>query len=76
MSEADKKEKPVKKLQLANFIFAFLMPMLIGKSLIMFFGSYYSTYPGEGYGYGLAAAITFTLLMFARFLWAFRDYED
>jgi hypothetical protein len=72
----EKKEKPVKKLELANFLIAFLMPMLIGKTLIMYFGSYYASYPGEGYGYGLAASIAFTIGMVARFLWTFRNYED
>lgn len=59
-----------------DLVFAFLCPMLIGKSLVLFFGARYSSYPGEGYGYGLALSILFTLSMIARFLWKYRHYED
>ncbi len=64
------------KLKLGDLILAFLMPTLFGKSLVLYFGLNYSNYPGEGYGYGLIAAIAFTLTMVARFLWKYRDYED
>ncbi|OQW52133.1 MAG: hypothetical protein A4S09_08975 [Proteobacteria bacterium SG_bin7] len=71
-----KEEKEQRKSELPKFLITLLMPTLIGKGFVVFFGTRYSSYPGEGYGYGLAAAITFTLVSFARFLWKFRDYED
>ncbi len=68
--------KSVKKTKLWDFIRAVLMPTLIGKSLIMYFGLNYSEYPGEGYGYGLAASIAFTVIMLLIFIWKYRNYED
>lgn len=72
------KESPLikKTAELKDFIFPFLVPTLIGKSLVLYFGLNYSEYPGEGYGYGLIITIAFTLTMMARFLWRFRDTED
>ena len=61
---------------LKNFLIAFLMPTLIGKSLVVYFGLNYSEYPGEGYGYGLAASMCFTVTMLGRFLWKYRHVED
>lgn len=52
------------------------MPTLFGKTLIMFFGLQYASYPDQGYGYGLAISIIFTLTMIARFLWRYRHYND
>lgn len=75
-STTPEEKSPKKKLTMGSFLIAFLMPTLFGKSLIMYFGSYYSTYPGEGYGWGLVGSICFTLIMVFRFLWKFRDYED
>lgn len=66
----------MKKEQVWPFIRAVLMPTLIGKSLIMYFGLNYSESPGEGYGYGLVASILFTVLMLIYFVWKFRDYVD
>jgi len=43
---------------------------------VVYFGLMYSAYPDEGYGYGLVAAIVFTLFGFARFIWKYRDYSD
>lgn len=59
-----------------DLIFAFLLPTLLGKLLILYFGSNYSTFPGEGYGYGLIVSILFTVFMVGRFLWRYRDYRD
>lgn len=67
---------PKKKLKLSDLLLAFLMPTLIGKSLVIYFGLNYSNYPGEGYGYGLILSILFTVAMAARFIWRFWDYED
>ena len=67
---------PSKNNDLKDFILAFLMPTLMGKIMIYYFGLHYSESPGEGYGIGLACAISFTVIMFARFLWKYRNYED
>jgi hypothetical protein len=68
-------ESPV-KFDLKDFVISSLMPTLVGKSLVLYFGLHYSEEPGEGYGYGLIAAILLTLLMLGRFLWKYRNYED
>ena len=57
-------------------LMAFLFPTLVGKILVLCFGAAYALYPGEGYGYGLAASLTFTLCMVARFLWKYRHYSE
>lgn len=64
------------KLDLKDLIVAFLCPMLVGKTLVMYFGLQYSSYPEQGYGYGLALSIIFTVSMLARFLWRYRNYVD
>jgi len=64
------------KLNLFDLIVAFLLPTLLGKSLVLYFGLNYSNYPGEGYGIGLTISILFTLCMVGRFLWKYRNYND
>lgn len=64
------------KLRLKDLAVTFLMPTLIGKSFVLYFGLNYSEFPGEGYGYGLAASISFTVFMLLRFGWKFRNYND
>lgn len=59
-----------------DFVFAFVMPTVLGKCLVLYFGLLYSAREGEGYGYGLFASIAFTLAMVTRFLWKYRDYND
>jgi hypothetical protein len=61
----DKKPDP----RLSNYIRIFLVPTLINKGLILYFGLNYSMYPDEGYGYGLAISVSLTLLSFAYFLY-------
>jgi hypothetical protein len=56
-------------LDLKKTIIAFLMPTLIGKSLILYFGINYSDSPGQGYGIGLSLSIAFTVTMLVRFIW-------
>jgi hypothetical protein len=62
--------------ELKNFLLSFLIPTLIGKGFVLYFGLNYTNYPGEGYGYGLIVAICFTVFMLGRFLWKYRNYED
>jgi hypothetical protein len=67
---------PANRLQLKDLLIAFVLPTLLGKSLIIYFGLNYSDHPDEGYGIGLVLSILFTLLMMGRFVWKFRNYED
>jgi hypothetical protein len=62
--------------KVSTFIRIFLVPTLVIKSGIMFFGLNYSMYPGEGYGYGLAICLALTIINFGIFLWTFRNYSD
>lgn len=59
-----------------DLVTTFAFPMLIGKSLILFFGLMYSAFPGEGYGTGLVISLIFTVVMAGRFVWKHRHYED
>lgn len=67
--------KPVNPV-LKDFLKVFLVPTLINKMFMMYFGLNYSEYPGEGYGYGLCATILFLLFTVGRFIWRYKDIED
>ena len=71
MSENENQQNVIK-----DFLKVFLVPMIVNKFFMMYFGLNYSEYPGEGYGYGLAATIFFLLFSVARFLWKYRGVED
>jgi hypothetical protein len=64
------------KLDLKDFFIMSLCPLMFGKLLIFYFGSNFSSNPGEGYGIGLSFAIIFTLAMAGRFIWKYRDYQE
>ncbi len=79
MTENDVLAKETKKKQstlIADLLKSFFMPMLVGKTLVLYFGLNYSMYPGEGYGYGLIAAILLTLYGLFKFLWKYKDKEE
>lgn len=61
---------------LTDFLRSFLMPTLIGKSFVLYFGIMLADNPGEGYGYGLAAAMAFTVVTLCLFVWRHRNYVD
>ena len=65
-----------KKTTVFDFFLALILPAVVGKSLILYFGGQYSAYPGEGYGVGLILSITFTIIMVGRFLWRYRNHKD
>ena len=65
-----------RKLRIVDLLVPFLLPTIVGKTLILYFGLNYSDYPGEGYGIGLVCSILFTVGMLASFVWRFRNYED
>jgi hypothetical protein len=64
------------KKTLKDFIKSFLMPTLVGKTLVLYFGINYSMYPDEGYGYGLIASIAFTVFGLLALIWKYRDQEE
>ncbi|MFZ3230357.1 MAG: hypothetical protein WA160_09140 [Pseudobdellovibrio sp.] len=66
---------PPKKI-LKEFIRSFLMPTLIGKSFVLYFGINYSLSPGEGYGYGLIISVAYTFLTLVWFAWKYRNHEE
>lgn len=72
---AAKKTQATQK-KLKDFIKSFLMPTLVGKTLVLYFGINYSIYPDEGYGYGLAASIAFTVFGLLMLVWKYRDQEE
>lgn len=64
------------KAKLSHFIAAFLVPMLLCKTAVLYFGLNYAELPGQGYGIGLAISIVITILLIIHFLWKYRNYED
>ncbi|PKL74716.1 MAG: hypothetical protein CVV27_19070 [Candidatus Melainabacteria bacterium HGW-Melainabacteria-1] len=64
------------KLDITEMAISFVMPALFGKLLILYFGSNYSSKPGQGYGIGLSITILFTLVMLGRFVWRYKDYSE
>jgi hypothetical protein len=77
-STSSTESKPTKTSNISWFDFAYtgLAPMLIGKTMVLYFGVKYSAESGEGYGYGLAAGFVITAITFGRFLYKYRNYED
>lgn len=69
--EADSSKKVIR-----DFIRVFLVPTLVNKVLMLYFGLNYTNYPGEGYGYGLIASLLFLVFTIGRFLWKYRHIED
>ena len=59
---------PEPSTELTSFIRAALVPTLIIKALLLFFGLNYSAHPGEGYGWGLVACLVASGFLFGRFL--------
>lgn len=62
--------------QLASYIRAFIVPTLLLKAFVLYFGLNYSSHPGEGYGWGLIISITLSLFNFALFLWKTRNNQE
>lgn len=61
---------------LKDFIRVLLVPLLLNKALMLYFGLNYSSFPGDGYGYGLAATFFFLFFTLGRFIWKYRNIED
>ena len=73
-SAAAKQESSKKVLK--DFLKTLIVPLVINKFFMMYFGLMYSNYPDEGYGYGFAATILFLLANCGFFIWKYRDIED
>ncbi len=61
---------------MADFLKASVIPLIVNKIFMFYFGINYSNRPGEGYGYGLIATILFLIISMGRFLWKYKDIED
>ncbi len=54
---------------MASYLKIFLVPTLLTKIGILYFGIQYSNHPDEGYGWGLLFVVALTLMNFAVFLY-------
>lgn len=72
MSEEEKKRSQF----ISDLLKVFLVPTLVNKVLMLYFGIHYAKYPGDGYGYGLIASIAFLIFTVIRFLWKYRHESD
>lgn len=71
----EKKNKPDQfKVSLA-MTRTLIVSMLILKTSVLYFGLKYSEYPGEGYGYGLAASVCLTVFNISYFLYKMKDID-
>lgn len=59
-----------------DFLKVFLLPVVINKILMLYFGLKFTEYPGEGYGYGLIATVFILIFTMSRFLWKYRNIQD
>lgn len=60
--------------KLFSYAKTFLVPTLVLKGFVMYFGLNYSMHPGEGYGWGLLVTISLTLINFSIFIW--KNWND
>jgi hypothetical protein len=65
-----------KPIQILDLMLVGLMPTLVGKILILYFGHKYSAHPGEGYGWWLIGTVMFTAATVSRFLWKYRNWTE
>lgn len=52
-----------------------VMSMLVIKAGLLYFGSYYSSFPGQGYGWGLAAVCAFSVGSLLYLAWRYRNSD-
>ncbi len=77
MSEhKDSSQKDLGQSFLKDLLRVMLVPTLVNKAFMVYFGLQYSKYPGEGYGYGLLFTIFFLLFTVGTFLWKYRHVDD
>ncbi len=73
--ETTDSEKKSQKM-MRDFILTLILPMLVNKVFMMYFGMHYALYPGEGYGYGLVVTIFVMLGILGYLIWKYRNYND
>lgn len=61
---------------LKDLIKVFIIPTVINKPIMFYFGLNYSNYPGEGYGNGLVATIAVFITSMGYFLYKYRNNSD
>ena len=77
MAKTEKPEKPqASNAVMKDFLKVLVMPLLVNKFFMFYFGINYSNHPDQGYGYGLAATILFLFFTVGRFIWKYRNVED
>lgn len=69
-------EPPKKKLEIKHLLVPFVVPLVIGKTLILYFGIRYADFKDEGYGVGLACSLAFTAFILIHFMWKYRHHGD
>lgn len=72
----DKQKPDSGRMFFKDLLRVFLVPTLVNKAFMFYFGLQYAKYPGEGYGYGLWATILFLIFSMAAFLWKYRGVDD
>lgn len=60
--------------KLFSYLRVFLVPTLLLKGALLYFGLNYSQYPGEGYGWGLVVTVILSVLNVGIFLW--KNWQD
>lgn len=73
--QTDEEYKKSKKVFI-DFLKVFLLPMLVNKFFLVYFGVNYSNYPGRGYGYGVIIALLSLFITISAFLWKYRNIDD
>lgn len=56
--------------QFMAYVRTLIMPLIVMKVFLLYFGLNYSRYPGEGYGYGLIATFAVSAASFGYFIWS------
>lgn len=59
-----------------DFLKVFILPVLINKIFMLYFGLNYAEHKGEGYGWGLFATVLFLAFTTGSFLWKYRHNPD
>ena len=62
--------------RLIPYLRVFLLPTLLLKTLLFYFGIQYSKYPGEGYGWGMLIVVVISVVNISIFLWQTWDESE
>ncbi len=70
-----KKSNEINKKAGRAFFRQLVISMLVMKAGLLYFGAYYSSFPGEGYGWGLAATCLYAVISLFFLAWRYRDAD-